>query len=358
VSPSDALTDVLGRLVAAERVVLSTHVRPDGDALGSQIALALFLGKLGKRVWIINADPPPRNVEWMMDLHKLTTFTGALKQLKAIAEADALVMVDTNTLARIGDVGQPFKNASGQKLLLDHHPEPETWFDAAYVETTAAAAGEMVYELIAAHDPGLIDADIATALYTAIMTDTGSFRFGATTARTHRIVAELLERGDIRPEPIHVATYDSRQASSLRLLARVLDTITPVYDGQVAYAVISQQALEATGARSDEAEGFTSYPLSLEGVQAMVMFLETSGGVKCSFRSKGDVAINGWARRFGGGGHRNAAGAFLPGRPLRQAIDEVIAAAPKYLDLGQEYDHDNELSSDDLALLASFQGKL
>lgn len=355
----DATPDaVLRRLLDAERVVLSTHVRPDGDALGSQIALARFLEKLGKRVHVINADPPPHAVEWLLDLHRLVTFTGALKQLRAFAEADALVMVDTNGLDRLGDVAAPFRNASGAKLLVDHHPDPEPGFDAAFVQTSAAATGELVYDLIVAHDADLIDADIATALYTAIMTDTGSFRFGATTARTHRIVADLLERGGIRPEPIHVATFDNRPLSTLRLLARVLETITTVYDGRVAYAVISQAMLEATGARSDEVEGFTAYPLSLEGVEAIVLFLETAGGVKCSFRSKGDVAINGWARRFGGGGHRNAAGAFLAGKTLRQAVDEVIAAAPKHLDLGPEHDHDGELSAEDLALLASFQGKL
>lgn len=349
---------MLERLLAAERVVLSTHSRPDGDALGSEIALALFLRKLGKRVWIINPDPPPRNLEWIMDLAEAKTFTGALKQIKAATEADALVMMDTNALARLGDFGKVFRNATGQKLLIDHHPDPEKWFDHSYVDTSAAAAGEMVYEIIAAHDPDLIDGEIATALYVAIMTDTGSFRFGSTSAQTHRIVGDLLERGDIRPEPIHISIYDNRQLSSLRLLSRVLDTITMVYDGKVAYATITPGMLDASGAHSEEADGMVNYALAVEGVQAVVMFLETAKGVKCSFRSKGDVAINGWARRFGGGGHRNASGAFVKDRPLREVIDEVIAAAPKYLDLGDEYEAKDELSEADLALLASFQGKL
>jgi bifunctional oligoribonuclease and PAP phosphatase NrnA len=349
---------MLERLTAAERLVLTTHIRPDGDAIGSQVALALFLEKLGKRVWIINADAPPRNLEWLLDLHRVITFTGALKQLKATTEADALVTIDTNGIKRLGDFGQPFKNSSGEKLLIDHHPEPETWFDQGLVDTAASATGELIYEIIAAHDPDLIDEAIATALYVAIMTDTGSFRYNATTARTHRIVADLLERGGIGPEPLHIAIYDTRQQSSLRLLARALDTVTPVYDGQVAYVVVSSQMLDASGARSDEAEGVVGYPLSLEGVQAVVMFLETARGIKCSFRSKGDVAVNGWARRYGGGGHRNAAGAFVEGRALREVIDEVIAAAPKYLDLGSEYEVGEELSREDLDLLASFQGKL
>lgn len=349
---------VLDSLLAAERVVISTHIRPDGDALGSQIALGLFLRKLGKRVTLLNADPPPRNLEWLLDFAEVTTFTGALKQLRAIAEADALVVVDTGSEERLGSLGPTVRGAAAPKLLIDHHPSPEGWFDRQLLRIDAAATGEIVYDLIALHDPALIDAGIASALYVAIMTDTGSFRYGSTTARTHRIAADLLERGDLRPETIHLAIFDTRQMSGLRLLARALDSVTPVYDGQVAYVVVSLDMLRGAGAHSEEAEGIVGYPLSLEGVRAVVMFLETPSGIKCSFRSKGEVAVNGWARAFGGGGHRNAAGAYVRGRPLRQVIDEVVAAAPKHLGLGEEYAHEGELSEDDLALLATFQGKL
>ncbi len=351
------LPTVLSQLLDAERVVITTHLRPDGDALGSQIGLGLFLRKLGKQVTLLNADAPPRNLEWMLDLAEVRTFTGALKQLKRIAEADALVVVDTGVEERIGKIGPSFRGGSGVKLLIDHHPNPENWFDHRLLRIDAAATGELIYDLIAQHDPDLIDGEIATALYAAIMTDTGSFRYGSTTARVHQIAADLLERGDIAPEPIHVAIFDTRMPSSLRLLSRALDTITTVYDGQLAYVVVSLDAMNGVGARSDEAEGIVSYPLSLEGVRAVVMFLETPSGIKCSFRSKGALAINGWARAFGGGGHRNAAGAYVR-EGLREVIDRVIAAAPKYLDLGEEYEHDGGIKDEDLALLASFQGKL
>lgn len=349
---------MLERLLAAERVVITSHIRPDGDAIGSMIGLGLFLRKLGKQVSLISNDPPPMNLEWMNELAEITKFTGALKQLKRVTEADTLIMVDTGVLNRIGDFGAPFKNASGQKLLIDHHPNPETWFDLGLVRESAAAVGEMIYDLIEAHDLNLIDEGIAAALYTAIMTDTGSFRFGSTTARIHRIIADLLERGNISPEPIHVATFDTRTLGSLRLASRAIDSIKQVYDGKLAYIVVTTSMMESTGGSSDEIDGLTNYPLSLQGVEAAVLFLETSKGIKCSFRSKGDIAINGWARKFGGGGHKNAAGAYIKDLPLREVINEVIAAAPKYLDLGDEYEVKDGLSSDDLALLASFQGKL
>ena len=352
------LAPVLETLLGAERVVISTHLRPDGDALGSQIALGLFLRKLGKHVTLLNADPPPRNLEWLLDFADVTTFTGALKQLKRVNEADVIAVVDTGAEHRLGALGQTIRDSPATKLLIDHHPGPETWFDQQLLGTTRSATGELIYELITAHDADLIDGPIATALYAAIMTDTGSFRYGSTTARVHEITADLLERGDIRPEPIHIAIFDTRQASSLRLLSRALDTITTVYDGQLAYVVVSLDMMNSVDARSDEAEGVVSYPLSLEGVRAVVMFLETPSGIKCSFRSKGDLAINGWARAFGGGGHRNAAGAYIRDGALRDVIDRVIAAAPKHLDLGDEYEVSDEISEEDLALLASFKGKL
>src|SRR5690606_19729114 len=120
-----------------ERVVITTHIRPDGDALGSQIALGLFLRKLGKRVTLLNADPPPRNLEWLLDFAEVTTFTGALKQLKAIAEADAIAVVDTGTEERLGSLGATVRGAAATKLLIDHHPDPESWFDHQLLRTDA-----------------------------------------------------------------------------------------------------------------------------------------------------------------------------------------------------------------------------
>jgi bifunctional oligoribonuclease and PAP phosphatase NrnA len=351
---------VLSALLAAERVVITTHVRPDGDALGSQIGLALFLRRLGKQVAMLNSDPPPRNLDWLMDLAEVETYDGSLIQRQVIEAADAIVLVDTGVLERVGNLAPAVSASPARKLLIDHHPMPEDWYDARLLRTEASSTGELVFDVISAHDAGMIDTAIATALYTAIMTDTGSFRYGSTTPRVHRIVAELLERGDIRPESIHVAIYDMRQLSGLRLLGLVLDTITTLYDGRVAYAHITPDMLRLAGANSEEAEGFVSYPLSLEGVQAVVMFLEISTGVKASFRSKGDVPVNDWARHFGGGGHRNAAGAFIR-QPLKRVIKDVMGAAPQFIDIGPRevpLDPDpSRLAPEDAALLSAFGGK-
>ncbi|HIG73909.1 MAG TPA: bifunctional oligoribonuclease/PAP phosphatase NrnA [Bacteroidetes bacterium] len=365
----DTLDSIRDRLLAAQRIVLTTHIRPDGDALGSEIALGRWLRGMGKAVYCLNADPEPKPLRWLMDEQpkKLVRVydPGALSHAELIAEADLRVVVDTNAEHRMGDVGRAFRaaaDAGKPVLLLDHHPDAETWFTEAHTDTGSAATGEIIYDLIAGHDPSGIDRAIATALYVAIMTDTGSFRFGATTPRTHAIISDLLARGDFRPEPIHIALYDGKTHSALRLLGLALGTIRTHYGGRLASMTISQETLRASGADFEETEGLVQYPLSLEGVVSAVIFLETLNGIKISFRSKGDCPINKWAGRFGGGGHPNASGAYVTGKTLEHVRKEVLDAAPPHVAAPPEdladADDNGELSDEQRQLLMAFQGKL
>ena len=353
---SDSLDTLRDALLAAERVVLTSHIRPDGDALGSEIAVAHFLRALGKEVMILNADAEPRVLSWLADEQPKRLIQvyqeGNLKQARAVAEADAILVLDTGALHRVGAPAELLKGSPGTKMLLDHHPGPEDWFDITCVDTGSASTGELVYDLIAGHDPGLIDAAIATALYTAIVTDTGSFRYSATTPRTHRIIADILERGGITPEPIHIAVYDGRTREGLRLLARSLDTIATHYAGRLASMHVTQAMLRETGAYFDETEGLIQYALALDGVVAAVIGLETPSGIKLSFRSKGDCPINAWAAKFGGGGHTNASGAYVTGKPLHHVMKEVIDKAPPHVAVVPGTD-EGEASEDEIAQLAA-----
>jgi phosphoesterase RecJ-like protein len=319
-------------LLASDSVVICTHIRPDGDAIGSQLALAHFLEAQGITAHCINTDAAAPNLTWMPGAEALQTFDGSLAQRQLIDAADVIAIVDTNKLSRIGEVHTAVEASQAPRVLIDHHLEPEPGFDATFSRDTASSTGELIYELIAAHDATAIDEAIATNLYVAIMTDTGSFRYSSVTPRVHDIIADLLRRGDLSPEPIHSAIYDTRTFAGLRLLSRSLDTLRVRYDGFVSYMLITRQMLDAAEASTDDAEGFVNYPLSMRGVQAALLFTETAKGVKISFRSKGDVAINGWAKAFGGGGHRNASGVFIEGA-LDEVVEAVIAAAPTHLDL-------------------------
>ena len=362
VHDSPDLAAVRDALVAADRVAITTHLRPDGDALGTEIAVARALQALGKTVTVLNTDPPPRNLDWLAEeqppdlLHQYES--GNLAQAQAVAGADALLVVDTNAEHRIGDAARPFRQSGKPVLLLDHHPDPESWFGPACVRTDASAAAEIAYDLIAGIDPALIDRAVATALYVGIMTDTGSFRYGATTPRTHAIVGDVLARGDLRPEPIHVALFDGRSREGLALLSAALATITTHYGGRLATLFVTQDMIRQTGAFFDETEGLINYGLSLDGVLAAVIFLELPSGVKLSFRSKGDCPINAWAGKFGGGGHANASGAYIKDGQLARTMKEVVDAAPPHVMADAAEPVSDELSPEDLDLLSQFKGSL
>ena len=357
------LVAIRDALLAADSVVITSHQRPDGDAVGTEAAVGRWLKGLGKKVLVLNADPFPRNLDWFHEEQPRQLFrvydSGALKHAEAIANADVLLVVDTNAKHRLGAVGTAFAQSGKPVLLLDHHPDPETWFTTSCVRTDAAAACEIAYDLIAGHDPDAIDAGIATALYVGIMTDTGSFRYGATTPRTHAIVADVLERGGIRPEPIHVNLFDGKSREGLALLSAALATISTHYDGRLATMVVTDDMVHAAGAFFDETEGLVNYALSLEGVEAAIIFLGLPSGVKLSFRSKGDCPINGWAARFGGGGHANASGAFVEGADVGDLLRRVVDAAPRHVITDvEETAVSDGISPDDLDLLKAFQGKL
>ncbi|SHK08485.1 DHH family phosphoesterase [Rhodothermus profundi] len=339
-----------------QRFVLTTHIRPDGDALGSQLALGRLLQKLGREVYLINSDPPPSNLTWMPGIHQIEVFTGTLAQRERIDRADVICVLDTNALDRLGNLASAVEASRARKLLIDHHTAPENWFDLQYVRDTASSTGELVYELVRAMDPDLIDRELATALYVAIMTDTGSFRFNTVTPAVHRIAADLLARGQLSTEAIHSAIFDTRTPESMRLLGLALRNLQLRYEGKVAYMVLARRMFNETGASTEDTEGFINYLLSIRGVRVALLFTEIEKGIKVSFRSKGDYHVNAWARAFGGGGHRNAAGAFVENTSLETLVDAVLAAAPRYVPQ-LEADASNRvsgtLSSEDASYLSA-----
>ena len=338
----------LSSLLQKQSFYLVTHVRPDGDAIGSQLAMGLYLEKLGKTVHMINSDPHPDNLGWMPAVDRIEVFDGSLGQRTRIDQADAIIVLDANASNRLGEVGTLIKHSTAPKFLVDHHTNPESWFDVSFVKDKASSTAELVYELIEKQgDLDLIDEKIATALYAAIVTDTGSFRFSAVVPQLHRIVADILERGNLTPAPIHTALYDTKSLASIKLLSRALATITLRYQGEIGYMVISQQMLRELQADSDETDGFVNYVLSVDSVKAGLLFLETAKGTKVSFRSTGDILVNKWAASFGGGGHRNASGAFVK-KPLDKTIKVVMDAAPRFIDVEDESLLDeNELTPED-----------
>ncbi|MCZ6757553.1 MAG: bifunctional oligoribonuclease/PAP phosphatase NrnA [Bacteroidetes bacterium] len=347
------LDQILTRLQEASSIVISTHTRPDGDGIGSQLALGLFLEKHGKTVALINHDRPPYTLDWLPEIDHLEIFDGSLEQRERIANADVLIITDTNNEERLGDVGSSIKGASGTKILIDHHTDSEDWFDLEYTRETASSTGELVYELMDSWNLDTIDTAMASALYVAIMTDTGSFRFSNVTADVHRLIGDLIERGGLDSAQIHADVYDRRSAEGIRLLSQVLATLEIHHDGNVGSMIISRRSLHETGSSIEEAEGFVNHILSIEGVRVGLLFTETQRGTKVSFRSKAGDHVHKWAQALGGGGHRNAAGAFVR-KPLEKTIRLVVDKAPQFIELSySKKSSDGELPAEDAEYLSS-----
>jgi phosphoesterase RecJ-like protein len=352
------MTDsLLSLFLESESFVVATHISPDGDAIGSQVGLGLFLERLGKSVTMINDESPPHNMDWLTDPHGVQVFEGSLEQREQIDEADVAVVVDTNCAERLGSLATPIRQSRATKVLIDHHPDPEGWFDYSWTREGEAATGQMIFELIEAYGLDIIDRPIAEALYAAIMTDTGSFRYSSVTADVHRSIAELVDRGDLAVETIHSLVFDRRTLNGIRLLGRAVESIRLAYSGRLGYMVVTRDMAEETGASLSETDGFIDYVLAIEGVEVAVIFKEGGQGTKMSFRSKGTWPVNGWARHFDGGGHRNASGAYVENLSFEEVIDAVIKAAPRFVPDLETDTRPNGLQADDSTLLSAFRGE-
>lgn len=321
------LKDILEVLLGHHRFVITTHQRPDGDAIGSQVALGRFLERLDKEVVLFNSDPVPPSLEWMPGSEVIRT-GNTLEILNAVTQADLFIVVDTNSRDRLGKtVDRALDLYKGAVLLIDHHTEPESWFTWMMRDENAAATGELIYDLICTYDRDLIDSDMATALYTAVMTDTGSFRFSSVTPKVHRMAADFLERGSYSPLEVYAGVYENHSPAWPRLVSMVFQGLTFLYEGELAYITVTRHMLETAGVEYDEIHGFADMVMSIAGVRVTLIFTETKRGVKVSFRSKGSYRMDTWAQMYGGGGHQNAAGAFIR-RPIREAVKVVLEGIP------------------------------
>jgi len=325
----DMLKTVLGVLLNHQRFVITTHQRPDGDAIGSQVSLGRFLEYLGKQVLLFNSDPVPPSLEWMKGSENIQT-GGTIENLDAISRADVVVVVDTNSRDRLGKtVDRALDLYRGPVLLIDHHTNPESWFTWLLRDERAAATGELVYDLICSYDQDLIDPVISTALYTALMTDTGSFRFSTVTPKVHRMAADLIERGSDSPLDVYSGVYENHSHAWPRLISMIFQGLTYLHDGKLAYVTITRHMLKTAGVDQDETHGMTDMIMSIAGVHVTLMFTETRRGAKISFRSRGNYQVDTWAQAFGGGGHYNAAGAFIK-RPMKEAVEMVIGTTSEF----------------------------
>jgi phosphoesterase RecJ-like protein len=317
-----------GLFKAGQRVCLTTHVNPDGDGLGSEAALAHLLRARGVEVSVTNPTATPPRFRFLFE--ELPGVDRTAEAVKELRRADVIVVLDISELGRLGMLADSVRDRGVPVGCIDHHvsqgvlpPGPR------YVDPTASATGELVFE-IAKADGWPIDRVAARALYVALLTDTGGFRFSNTHPRTLRIAAELLETG-VDPEAIYLDVYARAPEGRPRLLGEALQTLVVEPEIGLAWVTIPPGAVERLGLTSDDLDGVVEYPRSVDGVRMALLFREVSAGrVKVSLRSVGGVDVAAFAKQFGGGGHTKAAGLAVLGS-LAEVQASVLAAAREYL---------------------------
>lgn len=329
------IKDIVDLIYNNQEFILTSHVNPDGDSIGSEIALYLFLKSLGKNARILNYSPTPDNYKFLDKKNVIEQFNeGEHKDL--IENADVIFILDTNEYPRLRTLAPFIQSSKAKKILIDHHMGfSPAKFDKYIVDTDSGSTGELLYLLFKEIEKQkftgkIINQEIASALYTAIMTDTGSFKFDRTDKETHIITADLLGYG-INPYEIYSEVYNKADLGKLHLLGKFLENIKLNFGGKLAYSVILQKDFEETGTDEYAIEGFSTHLMSLSSVVMAIVFTETKRGVKLSFRTKGNVKANELASEFGGGGHQNAAGSFIFEGKLNNLINEVTGAAEKYI---------------------------
>jgi phosphoesterase RecJ-like protein len=310
------------------KFVLTTHINPDGDAIGSQLALAYFLIKLGKEVKLINHSQTPGNLKFLDEGNLIQQYQSISDDV--ILNTEVLIAIDFNEIKRVKSMVDIFNQSKAYKICIDHHTNPKNFVDDFFCDTDYSASGEIVYELIKYYDKNLLDKKIADALYAAIMTDTGSFRFERTSPRVHRIIAELIERGT-NPTDIFNKIYNELSIAKLKLLGSGISNIETTFDGAIAYMVITQEMMKAADATDDDVDGFVNFCLSLKSAQIGILFFELKDGVKASLRSRDTFAVSQLAQKFGGGGHINAAGIRFYNKKLDEVMLLLLEQAKKDL---------------------------
>ncbi len=325
-----AIEAILPILQTHHSFVLTTHVNPDGDGLGSEVALAEWLAANGKHVAILNCSSTPE-VYLFLDPNKRIKRFDSSRDIATIQHADAIVVLDTNQPDRLKEMQSHVLSSRAIKICIDHHLNPHLFADHYVIDDGATSTGEIVYRILLTLHGKQLQPLIAQALYCAILTDTGSFRYPRVDPEIFQIVSHLNECG-ADPVSIFHNVYEQWSPGRIQLLGGCLASLETHFDKRLASVTITQEMLNKTLTKEEDTDNFTTYPMSIGGVVAGILFLELTDGVKISFRSKGDLPINELAREFGGGGHKNAAGARMEGISLASAKQQVLRAAQKYVD--------------------------
>lgn len=308
--------------------LITTHVNPDADAIGSEIAFYKLLKMLGKKSVIVNHSSTPYNIKFLDTDDVIEKYDESLHKT-LFNTSDVLVALDFNRSDRMVSMQKDFTESRQLKICIDHHQDAEVFVDHFFIDIEYAATGQILYDFIKSSGIVNINKEIAAPLYAAIMTDTGSFRFERTTANLHRLVAELLDTG-IDPTEIYNQLYDESKLSKIKLLGKCLSSLELIANNSIGYMILTQKDFNEFSALESDTENFVNFIISIEGVKLGMLFIELKNGFKVSFRSKGKIPANKLAGIFGGGGHLNAAGARFRDVKMFDMIPKILKQAENF----------------------------
>ena len=309
----------------AQNIVISTHLHPDADGIGSEIALCRALRLSGKNVACVNEEPLMERYRYLDPEFSLISFEDFMKE-PPFEDVDLFIVVDTNALARIGNNVQKIVTKARNLLFIDHHPCPKELAAIHCIDTKMAATGELVGRLIQSLEIPF-DKEMALALYTSILIDTSSFRYPTVTSQTHHLIGDLMETG-IEPPVAYNSIYGTKKITYMQMLGNVLSHARINENESVAYLTLNEDLLEKFDVEMEDTHGFVNYLLILDNVKVACMFRQNGKHIKISLRSAGDVDVGVMAQALGGGGHNHSAATVIEGK-----MEEVVAETVSKIEL-------------------------
>jgi phosphoesterase RecJ-like protein len=321
-------------LQSSKNIVITSHKSPDGDSIGSSLALYFFLQNMGIKSTICHPDKMPYFLNWLPGGDSILTLEEHKKDvIENFNTADIIFCLDYNHPSRIGKMGELLTNSIAKKIMIDHHQDPDVNFvDILFSDPANSSTSQLIYELIEKmNKTNLIDEKVGTPMYCGMMTDTGSFRFPSTTFKTHEIIADLIKKG-VQNSSVHEKTFDTNSISKLKLNGFALsEKLEIISNSNVAYISLSSEELKKYDYTKGDTEGLVNIALGINGIKMAVFFKEDDGYVKISFRAKGSTYVNILAKEnFEGGGHIYAAGGKFDGK-LADAIQKFVTVVDNYV---------------------------
>lgn len=319
---------------APRKIVIVTHVNPDGDAIGSILALYKVFRSLGHEVTPITPNVYPEFLKWMPGNDSIVVFNNKRKAgEELIKQAEIIFFLDFNDLTRIKQFSSLIEESTAFKVMIDHHPNPDNFSQFLYSDTKASSTAELIYDFIIHFGfEHLIDRDVATCIFAGIMTDTGCFSYNSSNPYTYDVVSELLKYG-IEKDKIYYSVYDNFSSNRMRMLGYLLNEKMEVFpEYNTVILSLTREEQKKYNFQPGDSEGFVNYPLSIKGVKFTVFFIEKEDHVKLSLRSKGNFSVNKFASaHFNGGGHLNASGGEM-NAPIKEVIEKFRNILPQYKD--------------------------